>query len=131
MTGPKPFPFPIGIGTDICSVNRIAAVLRHEFTRNRWARKVFTRLEWPFLCRRLRHLEKPTEIAIGRADVASDENLGHKSGVVRRYQEDTIWMLPRLPSIPEDDDSYWSVVADKGSASGSLARYLAGRSDFQ
>ena len=76
---------------------------------------------------------KATGEPIGRADVASDEKLGNKNDVVARYYDNTIWMLPTLPhysSISEDDASYWSVIADERSALGSLARHLAGRSDF-
>ena len=133
MTGPKPFPFPIGIGTDVCRINRIAAVLRHEYTRNRWARKVFTRLEWPALCRKMQRVEKAIGEPIGRADRASDEKLGNENDTVARYYDNTIWMLPRLheySSIAKDDDSYWSLIADERSALGSLARHLAGRSVF-
>ena len=133
MTGPKPFPFPIGIGTDVCRVNRIAAILRHEYTRNRWARKIFTRLEWPALCRKMQRIEKAIGEPIGRADVANYGKIGDENDAVARYYDNTIWMLPRLPeysSVPKDNDSYWSVIADERSALGSLARHLAGRSDF-
>lgn len=48
---PKAFPYPIGVGTDICQVHRIASFLRRRDIRERWARRVFTRLEWPSLWR--------------------------------------------------------------------------------
>ena len=132
MTGPKPFPYPIGIGTDVCRVNRIAAILRHEYTRNRWARKIFTRLEWPALCRKMQRVAKVTGEPIGRADITREEKKGNVNAVAR-YYDNTIWMLPRLPEYPSisgDDDSRWSVIADERSALGALTRHLAGRSDF-
>ena len=133
MIAPKPFPFPIGIGTDVCRVNRIAAILRHEYTRNRWARKIFTRLEWPALCRRFQDVEKAIGESVGQADATNDQNLEIKDHVTARYYDNEIWMLPRLSgysSICENENSYWSVIADERSALGALARHLAGRSDF-
>ena len=81
----------------------------------------------------MQRVEKAMGDPIGRANTASDEKLGNENDAVARYYDNTIWMLPRLPeysSIAEDDDSYWSVIADERSALGSLARHLAGRSDF-
>ena len=133
MTAPKPFPFPIGIGTDVCRVNRIAAILRREYTRNRWARKIFTRLEWPALCRRLQRAEQAIGEPFGQAHVTSDQKLEDEDHAVAKYYDNTIWMLPRLSgysSIFEDEKSYWSVIADERSALGALARHLAGRSDY-
>lgn len=57
---PKAFPFPIGVGTDICQIHRIAAILRRRETRERWARKVFTRLEWPSLWRAFQRCQLST-----------------------------------------------------------------------
>ena len=133
MPAPKPFPFPIGIGTDVCRVNRIAAILRHEYTRNRWARKIFTRLEWPALCRRLQRVEQAIGEPIGQADVASDQKLEDEDPANAKYYDNKIWMLPRLSghsSTFKDESSYWSVIADERSALGALARHLAGRLDF-
>ena len=81
----------------------------------------------------MQRVEKAIGEPIGRADRASDEKLGNENDTVARYYDNTIWMLPRLheySSIAEDDDSYWSLIADKRSALGSLARHLAGRSVF-
>ncbi|KAI4169866.1 MAG: hypothetical protein LQ343_005415 [Gyalolechia ehrenbergii] len=44
---PKPFPYPIGVGVDICHIPRLYNLVgkrTHYVTR--WAKKVFTRLEW-------------------------------------------------------------------------------------
>ncbi len=130
---PKSFPFPIGIGIDVCRVNRIAAILRHEHTRNRWARKVFTRLEWPALCRTLQRAEKAIGEPVGQAEAMSDEKLVNENQVTAENYNNSIWMLPRLSrcaSTFEDKDSYWSAIADERSSLGALARHLAGRSDF-
>lgn len=50
---PKPFPYPIGVGVDICHIPRLYATLDHpsEYV-TRWARKIFTRQEWPCLLKR-------------------------------------------------------------------------------
>lgn len=125
---PKPFPFPISIGIDVCRVNRIAAILHHENTRNRWARKVFTRLEWPALCRRLQRVGK----AAGE-DSESDQKLEYANRTAAELYDNQMWMLPKLSgysSTFEDEASYWSTVADERSALGTLARHLAGRSEF-
>ncbi|KAL8809861.1 MAG: hypothetical protein Q9200_003044 [Gallowayella weberi] len=48
---PKPFPFPIGVGVDICHVSRLSRLLlnKQDDFVTRWARRVFTRHEWPHL----------------------------------------------------------------------------------
>ena len=47
---PKPFPYPIGLGIDICHIPRLSGLLgRQDDYVTLWARKVFTRLEWPHL----------------------------------------------------------------------------------
>ena len=132
MTAPKPFPFPIGIGIDVCRVNRIAPILRHEHMRNRWARKVFTRLEWPALCERLQLAVKATEKPAGQVDKASVQKLDVEDQAVAETCDNSVWMLPRLSvctSISADENSYESAIADERSALGALARHLAGRSD--
>lgn len=47
---PKPFPYPIGVGVDICHIPRLHNIVgkRSDYV-TRWARKIFTRLEWPHL----------------------------------------------------------------------------------
>ena len=126
MVAPKPFPFPIGIGTDVCQINRIADILRDEYKRNRWARKLFTRLEWPALCETLQRAE-------GQAEVRSDQRLENEEPAIAKDYDNEIWMLPRLSRsspIFEDDNSYWSAIADQRSPIGKMVRRLAGRSDF-
>lgn len=133
MTAPKPFPFPIGIGIDLCRVNRIAAILRHEYTRNRWARKIFTRLEWPALCRRFQRVETAIGEPVEQLDVASDERTEIEDQKIAKKYDNAIWMLPGLSgysSILEDESLYWSAIADERSPLGALARHIAGRSDF-
>lgn len=47
---PKPFPFPIGVGVDICYLPRLGMILnKQDDYVTRWARKIFTRQEWPGL----------------------------------------------------------------------------------
>lgn len=127
---PKPFPFPLGVGVDVCRVNRIAAILRHEHTRNRWARKIFTRLEWPALCSRMQRVEKAMGEPIGQADAASDQKLDHENPTITKNYDNAHWMLPGLSkysSTSEDAKSFWSAIDDGRSALGALARHLAGR----
>ena len=50
---PKPFPFAIGVGTDICRVARLVNVANDAVRLNLWAKRVFTRLEWPMVYERL------------------------------------------------------------------------------
>lgn len=130
MSAPKPFPFPIGIGTDVCRVNRIAAILRREYTRNRWVRKVFTRLEWPALHKKFQDIEKAKGEPIEQANLANDQNLGDEGQPAANYYTKIGWMLPKLSgysSIFRNEKSYWSAIADDRSALGGLARHLAGR----
>ncbi|KAL9015312.1 MAG: hypothetical protein Q9173_000110 [Seirophora scorigena] len=50
---PKPFPYPIGVGVDICHSHRLYATLGHPSQYvTTWARKIFTRQEWPCLLKR-------------------------------------------------------------------------------
>ena len=130
---PKPFPFPIGIGVDMCLVNRVAAILRYEHARNRWARKIFTRLEWPALCRTFQRVENAIGEPVGQPDAASDQKLDNEDQATPGYYDDAIWMLPRLSgysSTFDDEKLYWSAIANKRSTLGALAHHLAGRSDF-
>lgn len=45
----KTFPFPIGIGIDLIQTTRIEGILKDQYKLNRWAQRIFTRLEWPFI----------------------------------------------------------------------------------
>lgn len=46
---PKPFPFPLGVGVDIMELSRLKPLLGNQYALNRWAQKIFNRLEWPDL----------------------------------------------------------------------------------
>ena len=129
---PKPFPFPIEIGVDICRTARIASLLRLDRIRNRWAQRVFTRLEWPALVRRFQRVDRADGETYSQAQnrqqqlkyarEGSGEGIGHS--------EQDIWMLPKLStltSILENQEAYWSAIGDDRSRLGILARHLAGR----
>lgn len=45
----KAFPFPIGVGIDLIQTSRTESILKDHYKFNRWAQRVFTRLEWPFI----------------------------------------------------------------------------------
>ena len=129
---PKPFPFPIEIGVDICRTARIASLLRQERTRNRWAQRVFTRLEWPALVRRFQRLDRADGETYSQAQ-SRQQQLKHAregSGEGIGYPEQDMWMLPKLStltSILEHQEAYWSAVGDDRSRLGILTRHLAGR----
>ncbi|KAI4138867.1 MAG: hypothetical protein L6R39_006570 [Caloplaca ligustica] len=47
---PKPFPYPLGVGVDIVQISRFFRTIGHSSDAvTHWARKVFTRQEWPNL----------------------------------------------------------------------------------
>lgn len=46
---PKPFPYPLGIGVDLVELLRVRSVLEENSKINRWAQRVFSRLEWPYI----------------------------------------------------------------------------------
>lgn len=131
---PKPFPFPIEVGVDICRTARIASLLRQERTRNRWAQRVFTRLEWSALVRRFQRVDRADGETYSQAQ-ARQQQLKYarqepEEGMGDPQQD--IWMLPKLSSLTsilEDQDAYWSAIGDDRSRLGILARHLAGRSE--
>lgn len=45
----RTFPFPIGVGIDLIQTTRIEGILKDQYKLNRWAQRIFTRLEWPFI----------------------------------------------------------------------------------
>ena len=49
---PKPFALPLSVGTDIARVSRFTNLTKNELNFNRFAQKIFTRLEWGFLARK-------------------------------------------------------------------------------
>ena len=123
---PKPFPYPLGIGIDVCKVARIARVLRSTGLRNQWARRVFTRLEWPDVCR---YFEKTrismTDDAGNTRVIGREANAYHPSG----------WMLPPIPTrwlhdvdnVPLSKTALDERLSDDRTPVVLLARYLAGR----
>lgn len=122
---PKPFPFPIGVGVDVCKIHRIAALVRQVDLRNRWARRIFTRLEWTGLCRRIQQANLLEGEPISQAKKERQNNTEKGLG-------SDIWTLPKLSKhssiLGNDDESaYWSAITDDRSRLGRLARYLAGR----
>ena len=129
---PKPFPFPLGVGVDICRISRIAALLRQEKIRNQWARRVFTRLEWPALCKRFEHANcVEGELFKSPNQERNDENNNDYTMRTEDICSNNVWMLPELSEhseVLEDSKLYWSTIADGRSKLAVLAHYLAGRS---
>ena len=48
---PKPFPYNLGVGVDLVEVLRVKSILEENSKLNKWAQRVFNRLEWPFISR--------------------------------------------------------------------------------
>ena len=129
---PKPFPFPIEVGVDICRTARIASLLRQERTRNRWAQRIFTRLEWPALVRRFQRVDRADGETHSQAQKRQQQlryaRQEAKEGMGDVEQD--IWMLPKLStltSILDNQEVYRSAIGDDRSRLGILARHLAGR----
>ena len=129
----RPFPIPIGIGLDVCRVERVGAILRDARTRNRWARKIFNRLEWPHLYKRLQRMDDSIGELAGQDDEEADEQkVEVQDQAVAKDHDNTVWMLPglsRYSSIFKNENLYNSAIADERSDLGRLARHLAGRLD--
>ena len=134
---PKPFPYPLGIGIDVCKVPRVASFLRNQSLRNRWARKTFTRLEWPALWDQFQKTRRVTiEDArhVNREDWKMDsrENLSYVQD--NGHIDKSIWMLPYIPTrwftmkgSNQSEAAYNEAVSHERSPIGLLARHLAGR----
>lgn len=118
---PKPFPYPLQVGVDICNVNRLARIQRNENFRNLWARKVFTRLEWPYLVDRYRRARR---LLMANAVIEESEKMRDHDGTVP-------WMLPGLPrgslNFPSPDKTRPEDLENAPSAYMQLMRHLAGR----
>ena len=125
---PKPFPFPLGVGVDVCRTRRIAALLRQENIRNQWARRVFTRLEWPALCKRFDRANGGEGEVVGSSDQKKSCNNSTASDIDSGSND--VWMLPELSKhseVLQDSELFWSTIEDGRSKLAVLAHYLAGR----
>ena len=133
---PKPFPYPLGIGVDVCKVNRIAQFLRNDSLRNRWARKIFTRLEWPALWSVFLKTQRATTGRGGGVN-GKDWTAGQRSyqsfSGKEFHSDDSIWMLPVIPDALMSRDATVGgndpekSINNERSPIGLLARHLAGR----
>ena len=105
---PKPFPFPLSVGSDICSMERIGSIVHAPTSFNRFARRVFTRLEWPSL---LDMISKT-----GAKHLISNRDYAYR-------------LEKRLPILylPTIDISNTILTGEEKSNEGELVRYLAGR----
>ncbi len=97
---PKQFPYPIGIGIDVCKPLRILRIMQDHRKLNAWLRKVFNRLEWPFLVSQFKNAED----GLGGPDL---KNTNHSLVLTHSW-------IPRA-------DSKAPPLTDK------LAQHLAGR----
>ena len=127
---PKPFPLPVGIGVDICQIRRLSFMLnKQDDYVTRWAKKVFTRREWPSLWQSFHRavtssntLEAPKPqlllpyLQLIRSDQRKPSLLGtHLEGSVD---------IAGYPWIHEPPPSTSSMSEDKWRA---LAQHIAGR----
>ena len=103
---PKPFPYPLAIGIDVCKVGRMYQLMRKGPRMTSFARRVFTRSE--FMALRLRflkmHADDP-ETKIPEEDPANYENCQ--------------WTLPSLKFDEDTRNADPNIFR--------LAEYLAGR----
>ena len=131
---PKPFPYPIGVGTDICSINRIAGLLRLRDTRERWIRRTFTRLEWPGIWQSFQRVRLAASYNGGSTAVKDYEFFVKKvEDAARATEVDGVWRLPDLATATNDLhnlglNAFNKIVADEKLPLGQLTRHLAGRS---
>ncbi len=118
----KPFPSPYSPGHDICQITRIAALLQSEKSRNRWARRIFTRLEWPGIVSRFQQAAP--------AEGGSEQQQITAPGERSEDRKASIWALPKLSkfnTLLKGPDQCRAAIVDQLSPLGSLARHLAGR----
>ena len=125
---PKPFPYPLNIGTDLCSVQRIAGLLNHRRPREQFIRRNFTRLEWPLIWKSFqRASDSPNSynawINPNTASVSRLEQIA-KADERPLAEELSIWSLPEW-SKPRK--SYNEDVLEESSPIGNLVRHVAGR----
>ena len=126
---PKPFPYPLGIGVDVCKVSRVMRLIQNYRLCNRWARKVFTRLEWPALWDRMKEAQLTATADTGNGH-RKDSLIGIEDDPTRTQSsaptDNFIWMLP---DVSEDrcGSSDSEAVSHEHSPLKVLARHLAGR----
>lgn len=126
----KPFPSSYGLGHDICHTERLVAILRQENTRNRWARRVFTRLEWPVLISRfLRAGGIETDFVSKEGQrQPQDSEVADRSSRSGSNNAGAHLMLPKLPgltALPKKSEQSGAAIADP--LLSKLVRHLAGR----
>ena len=118
---PRPFPFPLSTGVDVCYVNRIAGILRRDETRDRWIQKVFTRLEWPEMCDR---------IEAANVGVSYKEYKDTKDDLEGGNSKSGAWELPNLNNhvtTLSENKLFTAAISDFRSNLGRLARFFSGR----
>ena len=111
---PKPFPFPLGIGIDIVKISRLAGILKDEKRFNQWARRVFSRLEWP----QILHACQPAARQIRSIDGTANDSNPHAN----TRQGPTSFHSPVLPDV-------WAFgkIHSMSEVTFNLAQFLAGR----
>lgn len=128
---PKPFPFPVGVGVDICHVKRLSSIMnKRDDYMTRWAKKVFTRQEWPSLWQSFHRaiasskksgFPKP-QLSLPKVRTPRPEK--QKSEVDGTPLEAGVDIIRSSP-IHELPPSTWSLSEHKWRV---LAQHLAGRS---
>ena len=130
---PKPFPFPIGVGVDICHLRRLSFILnKQDDYVTRWARKVFTRQEWPSLWQSFDRAiascnasgPPKSQLSLPNFKITRPEKQNAASHKTQRGPEQSTDILESPlpiqlpPSTLSTSETKWRV----------LAQYLAGRS---
>jgi hypothetical protein len=111
---PKPFPYPIGIGIDVCQPIRVLKLLTDSRTLNHWLMKVFNRLEWPALRSRFKLADNvsPHIAEIGALDEFLPVSVDGEQSLILRQ--------PWRPTTG-------STLNNAPAVTSALAQHLAGR----
>ena len=132
---PKAFPFAFNVGTDLCSVHRIADLLRQRHVRDRFVRRISTRLEWAQIWRFFQWVSLTQQNI--HSDIIASKDCDSRAieevfGATASYSKanSTTWTLPDI-SNPYNafgsPEAFDCAVKEGASPLAALLRHLGGR----
>ena len=130
---PRPFNYPLNVGNDICNINRIAWILRQQSARDRFIRKIFSRLEWPFIWKAFQRVSlsqsKPTIDTDHENRVSYTSGERDPAGIYSSRRSSPSWTLPDLSNSVDvlDPQFFNRAINDMKSPLGCLIHHIAGR----
>ena len=130
---PKPFPYPFNVGTDICKVSRLAGILCQPSQGERLVRRLFTRLEWPFIWKSLHNVSLlQTDIPSGtdhKGEISYASGEQHAASAKDSKGDSSTWTIPGLSSssIGLDLRTLSRAARDTKSLFGGLVHHVSGR----